>query len=171
MKHLYLYLIFMFILFSCKNTNNKKNELYKTIQEYSKKYNKNTVFFSRGAASKEDLYKDVTYPSYSVYFDKINNDTIMQIGFFPYFYNIFPINNDTIEEFEIFKTDGFTILDNNVYFFFNASKYYKELDTSKLIKKIPDSLKYDPFKKKYRYGNFNPNIVKFKLKNGKFIKF
>ena len=160
----------MFILFSCKNSNDKGNKLYKTIQEYSKKYNKNTVVFTRGAGSKEDLFKDVTYPSYSVFFNTINKDTIMQIGFFPYYYNIFPNENDTIEEFKIFKTDGFIVIKNNVFFFFNASKYYKELDTSKLIKNIPDSLKYNVFEKKYQYGHFKPNIVKYKLRNGKFIK-
>ena len=139
-----LLILFVFFL-SCQNSNNKEIidiEFKEILLEYSNKYPiSNLKNFGKG-----EIFP---VPSYQVFFDKFNNDTIISIKLSPFIVGLNPINfefnkeNDSIA-YEFIQPEGFFLLRNKTVFIFDEDNYSKNLlKKDKLITNIPDSLKWN----------------------------
>lgn len=166
MMRIKLLFIFIFVFYSCNNKQITDKKLLTVINNYIQSIPEN-YYFPRGASKKEYLYKNVPYPSISVFFNIKNKDTLVAIGYNPFYSKVNPFNNLLI------PTDGFIIynFNNKKYpIFFYNSDLFSGVNRKALIKEIPDSLKYDPTKAKFQFGNYKPNHTYYKINKGDFIK-
>ncbi len=141
-------ILILFIVFlSCKNSKDKDeiiiDENFKEILiEYSEKFP-----ISKFDNKIEGLIYPV--PSYQVFFNKFNNDTIFSIKLSPFLVGLNPLDfvinreNDSIS-YEFHEPIGYFLLNNMSIIVFDNDNYSNDLlDKEKLLKNIPDSLKVD----------------------------
>jgi len=156
----------LFICFSCNKKQMIDQQLLSVINNYIQSIPEN-YYFPRGASQKEELYKNVPHPSISVFFIKKDTDTLIAIGYNPYYSKLNPFNNQMI------PADGFFIYNYNhkkypIYFF--NSNLYAGIEKKALTKEIPDTLMYDPSKSKLQFGDYKANHTYYKISKGNFFK-
>ncbi|AUC84773.1 hypothetical protein CW731_05455 [Polaribacter sp. ALD11] len=87
-------------------------------------------------------------PSYHLYFGKKESDSIIQIKLLPFLVGFNPLNSKIDNEGEEIITeenpDGYFVFREKLIVVFDKNNYgINIIDGNKLIKKIPDSLKWD----------------------------
>ena len=144
-------LILIFVLFlSCKEEEVKKVVLSDKLQKIISGYIESNP--SRGAlkikSKNGELNAESPVPSYHIYFDVKNNDTIMLIKLLPHLSEFNPItekiNEDGSGVISKINTDGFFLVDKRPVLIFDSLNYCKGIiDKKHLTLKIPDTLKFE----------------------------
>lgn len=161
MNRYVLCIMIVFFLLNCS----KKKELFnkdfeKTLEAYIKK---NPLDLSAYSIDKEKY----SYPSYHVFFNKKNNDTVFSILKFPHLTN-YEINLDEREKgseiiYNQINCKGVEYINDYPVFFFDKKNLGHDfINYKNLIKKIGDSLKL----KKEAY-HINPSRQDYIISKGK----
>lgn len=138
----------LFILLSCKSQN-KTDEIIinsnflKIITNYS---NSNPIQTLRLISSEEELI--FPQPSYHIFFDKKDTDTIMSIKLLPHLSSFNPINfekeGDSVTIYSKVNPTGYFMIENKPIIIYDLDNYSRDfIRKNKLITKIPDSLKFE----------------------------
>ena len=171
MKKKCLIILCVLFFYACKKGY---NESYPNELESKKFFNAVDEYIEDNPLNKplqSNLYENgFSYPSYQIYFNIKNSDTIMSILQTPFFNNINyeSIDSESGEDiFESLNTDGFLMYKEKYpLVFFNLKNYYNSQNVKKdLNNNIPDSLKFNK-------ENYHLKFVKwdYKIKNKEFIR-
>jgi hypothetical protein len=141
--------IFLFIIFlSCKSQNDTteiiiNSNFQKIITNYS---DSNPIQILRFISSEEELI--FPQPSYHIFFDKKDTDTIMSIKLLPHLSNFNPINfekqGDSVTIYSEINPTGYFMIENKPIIIYDLDNYSRAfIRKDKLLAKIPDSLKFE----------------------------
>lgn len=137
----YFLIIVIFIFFSCIN---KKDEI---ILNDKFKYMLNSYIKKNPIRGLKIFGEEIAYPSYHVFFEKKNSDTIFAIKLLPHFtpFNLIDYNEniDSTQIFPEINPIGYFYINKNPIIIFDSNNYSKKvINIDILIKEIPDSLKF-----------------------------
>ena len=147
-------ILLFIILFSCKQkkVNNiiLNDELQKIISEYIKSNPSRGVL--RVTSLDGDIKAESPATSYHIYFGVKDSDTIMFLKLLPHLCEFNPITEKIYKDgsggsTEKIKADGFFLADKRPIIIFDSLNYTNGIiDKEHLIKKIPDSMKFEMHK-------------------------
>lgn len=168
----YFNIILLFLIFTgCDNDYKEKTilfdkEISSIIDSYIEK-NPLKILILEDNSSNSSLF---SYPSYHIYFNKKNMDTIISVIQYPHLHEFEPIdiyNNTEVNTDASLYPDGFIkYKEKYPLVFFKINNYYNQEKLNKyLVKKIPDSLKYNGLNNHIKFVRWD-----YKIKNKKFIR-
>ncbi len=168
----------MILLFigSCNFKNSKSEvdvidtELKEIINDFTSKY-KNLYLYEIPPST--DTLSNIRPPKsvYEIFFDTFKNDTVIYLGYFPYFTNFIRFYNDSMPIIREYNVDGTLKLDSKeVLIILNGRKYYPNILYEKLDKNVPDSVIFVPNQYSINLLHYVPKIKKYVIKEGKILK-
>ncbi|MCF6350194.1 MAG: hypothetical protein L3J23_04070 [Flavobacteriaceae bacterium] len=136
------FIIIIFIFSTCLNKKDKiiLNSKFKSV----------LISYIKETPIKDQLeiFDDkISYPSYHLFFEQKNMDTILAIKLLPHLasFNLinFMTNIDSAQIFSKITPIGYFFIDKNPIIIFDSNNYSKNIFNKKELKqKIPDSLKF-----------------------------
>ena len=167
---IFKYMIIIIIMMeACDKPKNKtalilNSDFFQIIDTYTKKHPLKSCFHNINT-------KKISYPSYNIYFNKVDNDTVMSIIKAPYIYNFeldgtHSVDNKDIIFYKNIKPDGVIWYNDKCpLVLFNCKLYAKENLMRYLTQDIPDSLEFN------QSGcHFKPNRKDYIIKHKKIIE-
>ncbi len=164
-------ILFLLLFIECKDNHSRKMFFNKDFLNIIDSYiEKNPI---KKLVLKDDSLNSTffSYPSYHIYFNKKNKDTIVSIIQYPSLHEFEPMdfyNNpkDSLGTNSISPDGYIKYKEKYPLIFFKINNYYNKENLSKyLVKEIPDSLKYNGLNIHIKFVRWD-----YKIKNKKFIR-